>query len=368
MVFALAVASLLGPAAHAVPYVESSRCGNCHRSFYAQWRRSQMGNSSLEQPYKDLLAVAVSNDASWDVGCARCHEPRAVSGNTVARTPLSNSEGVPCDYCHRVTGVEEHRGIYRPASLDTGSGPEATKHGPLEDAVSPFHQTEVVSLFSDPVFCAMCHQYTTERGVDSEQQFRQWRRTPFPDAGITCQNCHMPARPGKAASIPPMAPFRPETHEHGFRGGDSPSRLLGAVTLRFEVETPGEATIRITNAVAGHNIPGHAHGLRRLELVAEARDSRGNVLDEERWLYLRTFRSAGGRATAYFWQAASVAKDNTLASGETREETMELPSGTAKIVAYVEYHRFPDWMIARFGWSGRLTTPLTIARDSIEVR
>ncbi len=356
------------PSVAAVPFLESSQCGNCHRSFYVQWRRSQMANSAQEQPYWDLLAVAVRNDAAWEVGCARCHEPRAVSNQIVRRTPLSSSEGIPCDYCHRITGFDERPNGFFPASLDTSSGSAAVKYGPLEDAVSPFHLTQHSPAFSDPAYCAMCHQFTTDQGVDSEAQYRQWQETALPGVGITCQTCHMPSSPGRVSNIPPTAPFRPQTHEHGFGGGDSPSRLRGAVVLRFQTETANELKILITNAVAGHNIPGHAHGLRRLELVAEARDGEGNVLEETRWLYLRTFHAPGEHATAFFWQAATVAKDNTLASGETREETMALPPGTKTVVARVLYHRFPDWLIDRFGWEGRFMTPLTIARNSIEIR
>ena len=355
--------------AEPIPFVESSRCANCHRTIYAQWRASQMANSARDPVYRDLYGLASREDPEWAIACARCHEPRAAVDGRLRQTPVSRNEGVACDFCHRIANVWENAdGNIEHTPLDMGSGRRATKFGPLSDARSPFHATQHSEVYDSAVYCSMCHQYTAPNGIATEQQYAQWKQTGLGDAEVYCQTCHMPARPGKVSYVPPTAPFRQEVHQHRFGGGDSPTRLLGSFLVTLDRVRSRTVDVTIMNAVAGHNVPGHAHGLRRLHLVVTAKNASGRVLDSERWTYQRTFLNQAGRPTLYFWQASRVAQDNTIPSGETRTERYGAPRGTSRIVAEVVYQRYPDELIAEFGWRGILARNRTIASDSLNVR
>jgi hypothetical protein len=80
---------------------------------------------------------------------------------------------------------------------------------------------------------------------------------------------------------------------------------------------------------------------------------------------IQNVRRKGGRATAYFWQAARVAKDNIIPSGTSRTKRFVIPRGTRTIETRVIYHRFPDWMVRRFGWKTQLSKPRTIAKKKL---
>jgi hypothetical protein len=352
-----------------VPYVEASRCGGCHRTIYAQWRASQMANSASDEVYQDLYQIALREDTGWAIACARCHEPRAVVGDKLVPTPVSRLEGVACDYCHRIADVRENdQGDVVHTHFDLGSDRQAVKHGPLSDAVSPFHKTQYSAAYSQARYCGMCHQYTAPNGIATEQQYAQWKETGLEDANVFCQTCHMPARPGKVSYVPPTAPYRQEVHQHRFGGGDSPTRLLGSFQVFIEKTARRKVEVTILNAVAGHNVPGHAHGLRRLYLVIEVKNSQGNILKTERRTYQRTFRLASGEPTLYFWQADAVAEDNTIPSGQTRTVTVTLPRGASTVEARVDYQRYPESLIEQFAWKGRLARTRTIASSMLDLR
>jgi hypothetical protein len=130
-------------------------------------------------------------------------------------------------------------------------------------------------------------------------------------------------------------------------GGSARSQLDRGLDLAISSmsRSGGSAalTVAITNAAAGHPVPG---GLSTKSLVLavgiemeggewrfrsekvyrrELKDDRGRVLDNVPDLFLR---------------AASVGRDNRLQPQETREErfTLPLPQGARAVVARLEYH------------------------------
>ena len=155
--------------------------------------------------------------------CVRCHSPVATQlkiprSTSVLDAPQVVREGVTCISCHR---IREHYGrshgdrriepgdIYQP--VGGGSNGAGLAHA-INDAekyklkTSP-HQTgpgqpiHRSSYFFKPLtnsdVCTSCHQVAVHPGIWLEVVHAQYRHSPAAMKGVTCQQCHMGAVPGK---------------------------------------------------------------------------------------------------------------------------------------------------------------------------
>jgi nitrate/TMAO reductase-like tetraheme cytochrome c subunit len=48
--------------------------------------------------------------------------------------------------------------------------------------------------------CGGCHAVTNPKGARIEETFPEWAASSFAERDETCQDCHMPAYEGRAAS------------------------------------------------------------------------------------------------------------------------------------------------------------------------
>ena len=192
--------------------------------------------------------------------CVRCHLPAGwVQGRTDGSTIyMSDRQGISCDLCHRMgapsafvsddvdggPGGDDDGGVSDGGSVDGGdvdAGPDeptlppfpwdelfpdnaqwwladdGIKRGPHADAVSnTTHDSEGSALFTDGRLCAHCHnvsnplleRHDPDTGAPMgmpmpvERTYVEWTQSIFSEDETrqTCQDCHMPARPGVAAN------------------------------------------------------------------------------------------------------------------------------------------------------------------------
>ena len=253
-------------------------------------------------------------------------------------------EGVTCDFCHTVADVDLTRPGH-PFELDPGD----VKRGPFKYSESVGHATEYSTLHkSSPLLCAACHEYSNAAGVAVLSTYSDWKSGPYPQRGVTCQECHMAPVPGTTVKEGMAAPSLIRViNLHRVVGGSARSQLDRGLELKISSMSlsggSASLTVAITNVAAGHPVPG---GLSTKSLVVavgieveggewrhrrekvyrrELKDDRGRVLDTVPDLFLR---------------AASVGRDNRLRPQETREEsfTLTLPQGARAVVARLEYH------------------------------
>jgi len=159
-------------------------CGACHPKQHHEWRdslharafSSGLAGQLIEGPLATSLEVR---------GCQRCHAPLAeqqpfdAQGQEVAHDPALRSQGVVCAACH----VRAHR-----------------RYGPLrrpEPQASSFRAPhwgfEARVEFEESRFCAPCHQFFDDPGIDGtpvENTLREWQESPHAARTQTCQSCH----------------------------------------------------------------------------------------------------------------------------------------------------------------------------------
>jgi hypothetical protein len=331
------------PRPQAGPYTAASECGACHEAIHRSWAAGPHASAASGERFLASLDRAVEQGAARG-DCLWCHAPTTLVTGDVALRDAISREGVTCDFCHTVADVDLTRPGH-PFELAPGD----VKRGPFKFSESVGHGTEYSILHkSSPLLCAACHEYSNAAGVAVLSTYSDWKSGPYPLRGVTCQECHMAPVPGTTVKEGIAAPSLIRViNLHRVVGGSARSQLDRGLDLAISSmsRSGGSAalTVAITNAAAGHPVPG---GLSTKSLVLavgiemeggewryrservyrrELKDDRGRVLDDVPDLFLR---------------AASVGRDNRLQPQETREErfTLPLPQGARAVVARLEYH------------------------------
>jgi hypothetical protein len=228
--------------------------------------------------------------------CGACHLPIAAADDPHGADPTSitgvASEGVTCDFCHKIRDVildpSTGRPVdHRPGVLSIRLNRPAEGHqffaGPFDD-VAPGEDT-FSPLQRDSRICAPCHFGTFWETV-IYNSFGEWLDSPYsdPDTGKTCQDCHMPATGGVFFARPDKGGLRREhtpLPSHRMPGASDPNLLENAVSLDLTVARDvGSiiATVTITNDQTGHHVPTDSP-LRHLILLVTAQDRDGRPLD-----------------------------------------------------------------------------------------
>jgi hypothetical protein len=206
-------------------YPSAQACAKCHPKHYDEWRVSSHAYASVS-PMFQRFEQAMQDLTRGTVGafCVRCHAPVATQLNrpayaSILDAPLVIREGITCVACHRVneaygrthgdrriepgdihapvrgssagSGIQE--AIVRAAELKLKTsaeqgGPGQNMHG-YGGFFAPLSRSD---------FCAPCHQVAVHPGIGLEIVHAQFRAGPAHAKGITCQDCHMGAVPGKA--------------------------------------------------------------------------------------------------------------------------------------------------------------------------
>jgi hypothetical protein len=244
-------------------------------------------------------------------------------------------------------------------------------------------------------FCAGCHGAEhAMNGLVLERTYEEWRGSVYAERGIQCQDCHMqPAEvaiatarnlekephPGTIAGN-----HRPHIYTHEFLGANTvfprlnghekhanatETLLKAAATLELiDLPTrvaPGDRLqlkVKVTNALAGHNLPTSLVHLRQLWLDVRVRDAKdadiytsGSIdaqgqLDPEAVRYSGTFGDADGKPTLKPWQATQFLSHRTIPPRSHVIETFEvsLPAeleGPVRLEVTLRYRPFPPKML-----------------------
>ena len=205
-------------------YPSAITCAKCHREIYDQWRVSAHAYAAVS-PMFQRFEQAITELTRGTVGsfCMRCHAPVATALEyprqaSILEAPVVFREGVTCVACHRVV---EHYGrtngerriepgsIYDPiVGNSDGHGVAAVLANPDQYKAKvdpndkrpgqPIHRGAIqFEQLSDSSYCASCHQVVVQPGVALEIVYQQYRSGPACAKGISCQDCHMGAVPGK---------------------------------------------------------------------------------------------------------------------------------------------------------------------------
>lgn len=392
----------------------SAACGMCHRE-YPEWQAD-----SHSQAAKNMRFMSVYTGSNFDGdpgqlvqfdaegkplppnpdepfygpgfrldnynrsgSCATCHTPAASKAPnnqncawsgchtdlTVERAngviaqpafPMSpkGSEGISCEFCHKISevyidrdtnlpypdmpGILSYR-LNRPANEE-----DQVFFGTLIDVT---RQDSYLPLLSKSEFCAGCH-FGVFGGVVGMQRvadgtviyssYGEWQASPYADpvTGKTCQDCHMPVSSANWFVSPEQGGLTRDylpLHNHTMRGVTDEEFMQNAVTMQttaVRVDDQIEVNVSITNDQTGHHIPTDVP-IRSMILIVEVTDEDGNILEQTEGsinpdysgdlggLPGKTFAKVlqdewtGEMPTAAFWRPVTIVEDSRIPALET---------------------------------------------------
>lgn len=327
--------------------------------------------------------------------CAACHTPLPAPENAYGVDPSQlieeQTEGISCDFCHKVweVNLDPETGLpheNRPGvlSIELNRPPEGHQFfaGPLDD-VAPGEDT-YTPIQKESRFCAPCHS-ASFWGVPIYNSFGEWLESPYsdPETGQTCQDCHMPPSGARHfARLDQGGLIRdPQTlASHRMPGALDIPLLQNAVSLSANGRTEDNQVVvevRITNDLTGHHVPTDSP-LRHLILLVIATHE-GDTLDLAEGTVLPDWCGVGDPAEGYYsglpgkayakileevwtgispsaayWNQTRVVSDNRLAAFETdvssyRFAAPESGETTIEVQLWFRraFRRMADWK----GWT-----------------
>jgi hypothetical protein len=321
---------------------DPGRCGNCHKQIHQEWHTSGHARSATSPRflafYSDEGPWSLAKDRPEGMGvCSSCHAP-TVSEDDPAFFDLrqirgTSSKGVHCDYCHKVSGLNEGEiglthGRYLLKLLRPKEG--QLFFGPLDDVD---RNEDTWSGFQrDSRACAACHEGVVF-GVHVYSTYSEWLQSPARRQNRQCQSCHM--KP--TGEMDNIAPGRggvrraPQTlGNHHFFDTSKPHMLRQSLRVEPRVEPSlGAETkqwklrVRITARDVGHRVPtGYVdrHLLLVVEVDPQVKLLEGPTIPEIAGKELsgkpgRLFAKAlqhNAESPAPFWRGASDVVDTRL--------------------------------------------------------
>lgn len=332
------------PPAARGPYTSAKTCASCHKTIHIYWSESGHAVSATKPSYLAALNAAVESAADKEAvrrDCVWCHAPTAlVTGDYALRQAITR-EGITCDFCHTVANVDMDK-TGQPFDLKPGK----VKRGPLQYVKTPFHETEYSALHkSSPLLCASCHEHRNGLGVAVLSTYTEWEDGPYPNRGVSCQDCHMPLVPGSTVREGLKSSGR-MINLHRLVGGGGTSDLRRGLELRIDsfsrTSVAADVQVVVTNVGVGHAVPGGL-STKSLVLAVGVENASGELMYRREKTYRRDLKDAGGRVLAtvpdLFLKAAAVGEDTRLRPKESRAErfTVPLPEGAKAVVARLEY-------------------------------
>ena len=207
-------------------FMDSERCGQCHKDIYQQWKSSahhfaSMNNQFYRKSIEYMQSVVGTQPSKW---CAGCHD-HAVFFNGRFERPIKDQvdtpearAGLACTSCHAITHVES----------SMGNGDFTIEYPPLHQLMSsnnpiiknadyfltylnpePHRRTFMKPFMrlDQSEFCASCHKVHLDVPVNGYRWFRgfneydNWQASGisgqgarsfyYPPKSQTCVDCHM---------------------------------------------------------------------------------------------------------------------------------------------------------------------------------
>ncbi len=208
-------------------FMDSERCGECHRDIYQQWKGSMhhfasFNNRFYRSTIEHMQELSGTQGSKW---CAGCHD-HAVFFNGRFDRPIKEQvetpeaqNGLGCVSCHSIVHVGSSMGNgdftieYPPLHR------VASSHNPWIHKLDSFltylnpepHRRTFMKAFmrqDSPEFCAACHKVHLDQPVNHYRWLRgfneydNWQASGvsgegarsfyYPDKSSTCSDCHMP--------------------------------------------------------------------------------------------------------------------------------------------------------------------------------
>ena len=243
-------------------------CGTCHPAQLADWKES-MHARSMGPGVKGQLVEMLASDTESALGCYACHAPLSEQQEKVAGrrggfapNPAFDAKlqgrGLACAACH----VRGHQ-RFGPPGLDGSLAADIPRKR------LPHNGVTRTPAFLRAEFCKDCHQFPPDgfalNGKLIENTYAEWKASPFGQAGVQCQECHMPDR------------------RHLWRGIHDAEMVRSGVVVGFSIDGERyavgdtvEATLTLTNSKVGHFFPTYV--TPRVVVSGELVDRSGRVL------------------------------------------------------------------------------------------
>jgi tetratricopeptide (TPR) repeat protein len=208
-------------------FMESARCGECHRDIYQQWSASMHHFASFNNPFykASILHMQELSGTQGSKWCAGCHD-HAVFFNGRFDTPIARQvdtpeaqNGLGCVSCHSITHVGSSMGngdfeimyppLHRLASSNSRLVQSAEK---FITYLNPEpHRRSFMKAFmreQSAEFCSSCHKVHLDEPVNHYRWLRgfndydNWQASGvsgqgarsfyYPPKSSDCADCHMP--------------------------------------------------------------------------------------------------------------------------------------------------------------------------------
>ncbi|MFH1489860.1 MAG: multiheme c-type cytochrome [Pseudomonadota bacterium] len=327
-------------------FISPQTCAGCHVKVTRYWDKSKMAHTTSNPKLLDMYygtdaakrrnigpGYKLDNPRS-NGNCISCHAPSAAASRpwsqdpaTVLRSPLTEWDGISCDYCHKVRKVVPDKS--KPSGMapilerqSAPGSPSILVFGPYDDVVVPPMAASYNPVYEEGRFCSTCHSHFKELEVgkswdrskvysDSEwkgfglekdhfipiqttyQEWKQWQEQLAPDdsnKGKKCQDCHMSWRKemlpydnyvvdGGARNMWGTYRSPQNIRPHHFDGGTE-IQLKTALSMEIKGEKKDKTLIikaYITNTNGGHWVP-TGETMRSVMLVLNVVDSNGTPL------------------------------------------------------------------------------------------
>jgi tetratricopeptide (TPR) repeat protein len=230
-------------------FMESKKCGECHKDIYEQWKSSVHHFASFNNQYyrksiEYMQSVVGTKPSKW---CAGCHD-HAVFFNGRFDKPIKEQidtpeaqAGLSCMSCHSIVHVNGSVGNGGFTMSYPPLHEVANSANPLVQKVERFvtyaapaaHRETFMKPFmrNSAEFCAACHKVHLDVPVNSYRWFRgfndydNWQASGFgegarsfyyPPKSVRCAGCHMPM----VASHDP-GNINGQVHSHRFPGANT---------------------------------------------------------------------------------------------------------------------------------------------------
>jgi len=323
----------------------SDTCGSCHREIYRLWSGSAHAQALEDPVFLSAFRETVEREGEGvSRTCLSCHAPLAALLNDPRLEAKLTWEGVSCDVCHSMTGVDL-AGSTPKITYDVGP----VKRGPIRDAESAAHQVAFSELHTTSLGCAGCHEWTSRSGVPIMSTYSEWNQSSAAREGKPCQACHMAKT--RAHVVDPRVQRVPhaEVNLHDVPGGHSLDQLHKALAVTIQPRRAAgtlHLEVRLTNKGAGHAVPTGMPG-RRVLLELVVRTGEGEVGREQR-SYGRVYAGQDGviltRDAAHFSPGVRLVEDTRLAPDERRVENFQFAvpaTATAFVSLKLHYEHAP---------------------------
>jgi len=284
------------------------------------------------------------------------------------------TEGVTCEFCHKVSDVIIDPHTHMP--FPDMPGVLSTKLARPPDGEQLFFGTmtdvsrrvSYLPLEAKSEFCAACHygvmggvvgMGTVTGGTVIYNSYGEWLNSPWsdPKSGKTCQTCHMPTVNTNISVFPERGGIpRDYTafHDHKMTGVSDQNLLWNALDLQTKATHDGatlNVQVDVTNDKTGHDVPTDSP-VRSVMLVVAAKDAAGKTIALKQGPILPTWTGdysgqpghayakilkdqwSGETPTGAYWRPVTITEDSRLApyATDTTNYSFDLPAGAVATI------------------------------------